>query len=389
MQCPRCLNTNPIWFYKGSRGWYCRRCIRFGRTMLEETKAPVSLSELSASLAPYQLSYPLTAMQKTIAQQVAVQIMRRDVLLQAVCGAGKTEMVVETISAALRRKKRIGFAIARRTVVLELAERLQTIFTKARVIPVCGGYTAVTDGDLIICTTHQLFRYYQAFDILILDEPDAFPFRGNRVLYGIAATACRGHCLYLTATPDARLSARVKNGSLIRYRLDQRPHGHPLPVPGLLIRPLPLLLVHLAYWLKRNADKRCLVFAPTIRWVKILYFIFRRQTVACHHVTSRTVHSEMILQRFKDSDHGVLFATTILERGVTIPDVSVCVFLSDHPVFDRAGLVQMAGRAGRTFQAPDGDVLFLSHRPNDPVNRCIADIKEANACAACYAEKTI
>ena len=37
---------------------------------------------------------------------------------------------------------------------------------------VCGGHTEVTDGDLIICTTHQLYRYYRAFDLLILDEPD-------------------------------------------------------------------------------------------------------------------------------------------------------------------------------------------------------------------------
>lgn len=389
MQCPRCLNTNPAWFYKGSRGWYCRRCIRFNRIMLEETQTPVSLSPLSSNTAPYLLQYPLTPMQKIISHQVATHILQQDILLQAVCGAGKTEMVVETISVSLQNKKRIAFAIARRQVVLELAQRLQRIFTQAHVIPVCGGYTKVTDGDLIVCTTHQLFRYYQTFDILILDEPDAFPFHGNRVLYGIAKTACKGHCLYLTATPDACLTARVKNGTLLHYRLDQRPHGHPLPVPALFICPIPLLLIRLVLWLKRHVDKLCLVFVPTIRWAKILYLTLHHLFKNCHYMTSLTRQPETVLQQFRIAKHGVLLATTILERGVTIPDVAVCVFLSDHSVFTHAGLIQMAGRAGRSFQAPSGEVLFLSRRPADRVTHCIEDLKEANACAACYAEKTI
>jgi competence protein ComFA len=44
MQCPRCLNTDEEYFYRGSRGWYCRRCIPFGRVMLEEDGEPAALS---------------------------------------------------------------------------------------------------------------------------------------------------------------------------------------------------------------------------------------------------------------------------------------------------------------------------------------------------------
>lgn len=29
--------------------------------------------------------------------------------------------------------------------------------------------------QLVICTTHQLMKYYQAFDLLIIDEVDSFP----------------------------------------------------------------------------------------------------------------------------------------------------------------------------------------------------------------------
>jgi len=38
----------------------------------------------------------------------------------------------------------------------------------------------------------------------------------------------------------------------------------------------------------------------------------------------------------------------------------------------------MAGRAGRTFQYPQGDVLFLCKERSSLVETCIREIKEAN-----------
>jgi competence protein ComFA len=122
----------------------------------------------------------------------------------------------------------------------------------------------MTDGDLIVCTTHQLYRYYQAFDLLILDEPDAFPFRGNPVLHGIAKTSCKGHVIYLTATPDDALDRRVKKGDLCCLSLDQRPHGRPIPVPKVKTGPKWLLLLCLLHWIKKQMRHPRMVFAPTI-----------------------------------------------------------------------------------------------------------------------------
>lgn len=169
MQCPRCLNTDQEYFYKGNRGWYCRRCISFGRIMLEEENEPVSLETPKEGSEEYVLQYPLTPAQQKISDQCMTLIDTDDILLNCVCGAGKTELVVASISKMLAKKKKVCFAIPRRQVVLELRERLAEYFPHAKVIAVCGGHTKETDGDLIICTTHQLYRYYQAFDLLILD----------------------------------------------------------------------------------------------------------------------------------------------------------------------------------------------------------------------------
>ena len=93
----------------------------------------------------------------------------RNVLLEAVCGAGKTELVYEAIARELRKGHRVGFAIARRQVVLEIAQRLQEAFGRLKVVPVCQGYTRDVKGDIVVCTTHQLYRFTGYFDLLIID----------------------------------------------------------------------------------------------------------------------------------------------------------------------------------------------------------------------------
>ena len=134
--------------------------------MIEESSQPVSLSAVNEGSEEYTLQYPLTSAQAEIAERCESLISETDVLLYCVCGAGKTELVVKSIASALSEKKKVCFAIPRRQVVLELRERLAQYFPYAKVIAVCGGHTSETDGDLIICTTHQLYRYWQAFDLL-------------------------------------------------------------------------------------------------------------------------------------------------------------------------------------------------------------------------------
>ena len=53
------------------------------------------------------------------------------------------------------------------------------------------------------------FTLYRCFDLLIMDEVDAFPYRGNVMLKEIAMQACSGQLLYLTATPDETMLERA------------------------------------------------------------------------------------------------------------------------------------------------------------------------------------
>lgn len=378
MRCLRCLNEDPSWFYKGSRGWYCRRCIGFGRALIEEEKQSIHLESICEDASAYTLKYPLTKAQKIIASKILRHIDTTDVLCKAVCGAGKTEIVIPTIAQYLSFGKKVCFAIARRQVVLEVSTRLQSYFTNASVIGVCGGHTQVVDGDLIVCTTHQLYRYYQAFDLLILDEPDAFPFKGDVVLHGIAQTSCKGHIIYLTATPDTTLQKRIEEGSLRCFSLNQRPHGKPIPVPQIITLPKVLNIVWMLLWLKQHASKPRIVFVPTIRQAKMMSKLIQ-WLEPCYMVNSKSEGRDSIIEAFRKEEHAIIVATTVLERGVTIPHADVCVFEANHGVFDEAGLVQMAGRAGRDFLDPSGDVLFLCSEKSENADKCRQSLIEANA----------
>ncbi len=61
-----------------------------------------------------------------------------------------------------------------------------------------------TYADIVISTTHQLISFYQAFDLLIIDEVDAFPYTFDEMLPRLAKKCCKPSCatIFLSATPS-------------------------------------------------------------------------------------------------------------------------------------------------------------------------------------------
>lgn len=380
MCCQRCGNTNKELFFNDRGIWYCRRCIAFGRINVNER--PVSLKWKAKTIAcSYQLPYELTNLQKQVVQQVCHYLENKEnVLIYAATGAGKTELTMEAICRYIQEGKKVGFAISRRQVVLEIAQRMQEAFPMLNVIAVCEGYTSVIQGDLIVCTMHQLYRYYGVFDLLIMDEVDAFPYRGNALLKTIAMNACVGEILYLTATPDQEMIKEVKEGKLKEVTLFERPHAHPLVIPKLLHAPAGILHLFLIRFLFDNhhKQKQTIVFVPTIRMSLWLSFVYRL-LFSCASLSSKSKDRDTILEMFRERKVEILFATTVLERGITIPDVQIVVFHSEHPVFSTASLIQMIGRAGRKKEYPDGKGLFLCTYITEAQTKCISELKRMNA----------
>ncbi|AKG03889.1 hypothetical protein AAV35_003205 [Salimicrobium jeotgali] len=372
-QCQRCGNKARYKFARfphaacGKKCLYCRNCILMGRVSSCEV-----LYEMPSSV---QLPIPdtlkwegtLTRHQQHAADEIKNTVIRRgQLLVHAVCGAGKTEMIFPGIEAALARGERVCIATPRADVVRELYPRLRQAFPGVPAAALYGGHSAqVTYTPVVLSTTHQLYRYKQAFDVLFIDEVDAFPYHNDPSLQRAAREAAKPDAaiIHLTATPGRKQKNIPKVFVPVRY------HGHPLPVPVFHLFPrIRTKLPHI-----EAGDRQLLIFAPTIS---------RAEEIAAElcvpHVHSDTPEREEVIDAFRNRKIHTLVTTTILERGVTFPSVDVYVIDAGHDVFDEAALVQIAGRAGRSSDDPDGDVRFYMEGKTDAVIAARDAIKKMN-----------
>ena len=228
-RCPICGNKDSKFIGLRNGKPYCRKCITFRGQ--EATERYVQSDKYK-----YELHYELSEDQKRLSKQLIENYRNGiDSLVHAVCGSGKTEIVLGIISYALKNRLKVGFSVPRRDVIRELYLRFKSIFKEEKVDVVYGGHTRTLEADLICITTHQLFRYQNYFDLLIVDEIDAFPYQGNEVLVSFFQRAVRGHYVLLSATPSKEtIQEFSKEGKMI-LNLNKRFHGHPLPVPELSI----------------------------------------------------------------------------------------------------------------------------------------------------------
>ena len=255
-------------------------------------------------------------------------------------------------------------------------------------------------------------RLYRRFDLVVLDEVDAFPYRGSAVLRRAVerARAPDGRLVYMTATPSESMLRRAGSPGWCLAMIPARHHGRPLPVPAFLIhKGMERLREALEQGTRppgipgRSPSCSKGSSAPAGR----SSFSFprfgsspRRQsssTACCargrgrpqtllplaYGIHSRDPRRDALRESFRRGEFPVLVATTVLERGITISGVQAVVMWADFErVFDGATLIQMAGRVGRTREQPDGEVHFVAARITRPMHEARARISELNAVAA-------
>ena len=309
-------------------------------------------------------------------------------------------MIFPLLDAVLSAGGRALVATPRRDVVLELAPRLARAFGEDRLSVRYGGSPdRKRIAPLTLATTHQLLRFQEAFHLVLIDELDAFPFHGDPMLQFAAGKARRpdGVTVLLTATPPRELQREVRMGRLPCARVPVRYHGFPLPEPRRLRLPelsrmlrtgrLPPRLVRA---LRRSvaAGSSLFVFVPYVRQAEVFAELLRRyasmlglEAGQIAGTSSRDAGRGRKVQSFRNREVRLLVATTILERGVTVPRSDVFILDADNAMFDETALVQMAGRAGRSAEAPDGRVFFAGRHMTAAQRRAIRHIRSMNRLA--------
>lgn len=373
--CPRCGNSDPRAFGFRDGRPYCRKCLPFAG----------KCAEVNSKVVPepfLKLDYSLSEEQEAISKRLVSNFVRGvDSLVYAVCGAGKTELSYGVIACALSKGLQVGFALPRRDVVIELHERIAAAFPRNKVTAVYGGHSEVLEGDIVILTTHQLFRYEKYFDLLVMDEIDAFPFKGDPTLHAFYERSVRGRTVLLTATPSKELlSAYAKPGREV-LELRTRFHRHPMPVPSFAYVPSFSKTIYIGKKLKAyRKDKRpCLVFVPSKAEAERLFLFLRPFFPRGSFVHSEDPLREEKIRLFKRRKLDYLVTTSVLERGVTVEGLHVIVADADREgIYDAATLIQIAGRAGRKASCPSGEVIFLCERKTGSIDRAILEIRRSN-----------
>ena len=300
-------------------------------------------------------------------------------------------MMFETISLALKQQKRVCWAIPRADVVIELVPRLKQAFPYAKVIGLHGHSDEKMDyGDIVISTTHQLIRFYQAFDLLIIDEVDAFPYTFDEMLPRVAKKACKLTCatIYLSATPSKADQLAIKKGTLKCCLIPARYHLYSLDIPkfqwaGNLEKALKKgrLPNGVLRWMRKKlaTNRRALLFVPTIAAGYLLQQALRKLLrLEVAFVYSSDEERLQKVRQFKEGIGQFLITTMILERGVTIIDIDVAIIAAHHEVFEESALVQISGRVGRSPKYPHGEIIFFHSGITMAMDRAREQIKRMN-----------
>ncbi|MFJ7825302.1 DEAD/DEAH box helicase [Psychrobacillus sp. NPDC096623] len=303
----------------------------------------------------------LTLLQQKASEELLSSVERNEShLIHAVCGAGKTELLLPAIFASLQTGKRVCVAAPRTDVILELFPRFQKVFPNTTIHALYGGAPDQYGyAELVLATTHQLYRFEHAFDVVFVDEADAFPYYADETLQRAVTKAAKPLAAihYVTATPTKTLI--TTNQSI----LTRRYHGHNLPVPRLdslwgYRRQLKKGKIHpkLQAWINKKIETKTpfLIFLPTIEMLENFPGDIPR--VHAEHPKRK----ELVMQLREKKIPGLL-TTTILERGVTIENVQVAIVGAEQPIYTSSALIQISGRVGRSAQHPDGDIVFFHH----------------------------
>nr|WP_319005643.1 DEAD/DEAH box helicase [Mesobacillus subterraneus] len=382
LSCTRCGTTDPSWFAEfpcsrcGKVEYYCRKCLMMGRvgecTSLVSWSGPEPGFGIVAE--PLKWDGHLSEGQKVASQRVAEAVKNSsDLLVWAVAGAGKTEVLFAGIAQAISTGKRVCVATPRTDVVIELAPRFQKVFPDIKIAALFGGSEdRYSYAQLTIATTHQMLRFYRAFDVMIVDEVDAFPHSIDETLqYAVQQSRkLTSSLIYLTATPKRQWQKECRLGRRDYVTIPARFHRHPLPVPqfvwsgnwekqlskGKLSNPI-------KKWVESRLSigKQALIFAPKITAMDKILNILRKINPLIESVHAEDPDRNEKVMKFRNKETPILLTTTILERGITIPNIDVAVIGSEDRIFTESALVQIAGRAGRSAEYPTGNVTFFHY----------------------------
>jgi len=343
---------------------------------------PMTLTNADKRRFLESLPFELTNAQRRVCREVLEDMslprpMNR--LLHGDVGSGKTVIAALTLFNAVRN----GFQAAVMAPTEILAEQHARVFADLlRPLGISVEYLAgslkgkeraavhhrLASGEAQVVTgTHALIQEDVAFaklGMVVIDEQHRFGVlqRASLVLKGTSpeGKAGRPHTLVMTATPIPRTLALTVYGDLDVSVLDELPPGRQV----ITTRWLKEKQREKAYEFVRQEvrkGRQAYVVCPLVEESEKLGEIeaavqmaerlqkevFPDLVVGLVHGRMGAAEREAVMQRFLNGEIHILTATTVIEVGIDVANVSV-ILIEDAHRFGLAQLHQLRGRVGRS-----------------------------------------
>lgn len=343
------------------------------RAARESIPAPAcQVSDRERTWARAMLPFPLTAAQKRAVAEIVADLQKPTPmarLLQGDVGSGKTVVAALACLVVLASGYQVAFLAPTEVLAQQHFSTLSRLFspTPFPVLVLTGSMTASEKAGVrevlakgepaLVVGTHALLEETVAFPRLglaVVDEQHRF---GTSQRQKLVEKGASPHLLVMTATPIPRSLALSLYGDLEVSVLDELPPGRQ-PVRTVIRErdALPRLLD----FIKREVREGGRVYwvFPIIEESEALSLkALKAHERALKRVLSEipcgTVHGRMsaeerdrVMRAFAEGKLAVLFATTVIEVGVDVPEASLMV-IENPERFGLAQLHQLRGRVGR------------------------------------------
>ncbi|MCB9833347.1 MAG: DEAD/DEAH box helicase [Planctomycetes bacterium] len=323
------------------------------------------------------------ALEEILADLARPRPMRR--LLQGDVGSGKTAVAVAAAAAAALAGHQVALMapteVLARQLQAQVAERLQAYGLvsalvlgrlpraekRALGLGLARGEVAVAVG------TQALFAErldFAALGLVIVDEQHRF---GVMQRLKLIRKGRAPHLLAMSATPIPRSLALTVCSDLDLSVLDERPPGRKGVATRIHSREIDGPYDWGAVAAEARAGARCYVVFPAIdSEEESIPSLFRhgRQIARRHFrgIPVAALHGQMDdeekirnLEAFRRGDVRVLFATTVIEVGVDVPDARRIIIVGAGR-FGLAQLHQLRGRVGRGGERGHCDLLVATRK---------------------------
>jgi len=368
---PDFLSENTIWHKRIQLEMIWETLIQMKNEKVSEVSPVINFDKKSLIELEDKLPFDLTLSQKKALGVIFKTLSSgsfEKILLQGDVGSGKTLVSVFSSKIVLDSEFNQVAIIAPSTVLAkQLYEEYNHLLGKNYNVFLAAGKIKVSekkkiqkslDSDkptVIIGTTAVNSFSFPRLGLLIIDEEQKMGVKAkNKLLLDREVVPYQ---ILMSATPIPRSLAQSIFGNVKIAKIESKPSGR-LPVKTKIIKNEESLK-KLFSFIKSESEKgrKTLFVAPSIASDEMASI--EKVIDLCHGILGENfpigiIHGEMTEKKieeeiasFKNSEKQILIATSMVEAGFSVPDMSVVVIVSP----DRFGLSQLhqiRGRGGRS-----------------------------------------